>query len=423
MNTPTGAPTEDPRIINALPNELLLSVFKYALHRPLHLARLNQVCRRWQSIVDADDLWRIANHQAGVGPVQGPTQSQKSHFLHHAQTYRHVLDEYPIIRQSVTRLKSAYQTHIPSEWLAVQPMDLESYNRGPDILQVFRERTSASGVFKAAVESYDRESSPVRQVMLFYHLADYLPPGDVFGSRFTYSDAELISLLRPPFAAPFPHQMGAFVFTAREDHPEAVYLPLTFARGGRAKALHVLVDLGASRNGKYHGNVVESLIECGRFDVPFVVKAPSFALFLKDHVRQLEDGTLSVALYPAGLPPRINLFPTSGPGTSTAITDGIKVTASSLFAVDQSRPPSQHVYAYEISIEYLPVCTIASATLRTRHWVIEYEDGNAEEVSGPGVVGFFPTLSSTTAKFAYSSYCAATRGHCGDLVLPKCMSD
>ena len=151
---------------------------------------------------------------------------------------RHVIDSYPIIKQSIPRLKAAYQRLIPDEWLSVQPMSLESFDRGPDILYTFQQRGANSKLFQAAFDSYNQNSSPVRQVMLYYHLAEHLAPTGIFGSRSTYGDFEFVSLLRPPFAPVYPYQMGAFVFRAAGeggDDKDSVYLPLTFAKGRRSK--------------------------------------------------------------------------------------------------------------------------------------------------------------------------------------------
>lgn len=88
--------------------------------------------------------------------------------------------------------------------------------------------------------------------------------------------------------------------------------------------------------------------------------------------------------------------------TSTAITEGIRVSVQTGFLPDQSMP-NENRYAFRYTV------TIANegaetARLRSRHWIIT--DGNAkvEEVRGPGVVGYQPTLKPGEA-FEYTSGC------------------
>jgi ApaG protein len=86
--------------------------------------------------------------------------------------------------------------------------------------------------------------------------------------------------------------------------------------------------------------------------------------------------------------------------TSTAITEGIRVSVQTGFLPEQSTP-NENRYAFRYTV------TIANegaetARLRSRHWIIT--DGNAkvEEVRGPGVVGYQPTLKPGEA-FEYTS--------------------
>ena len=87
---------------------------------------------------------------------------------------------------------------------------------------------------------------------------------------------------------------------------------------------------------------------------------------------------------------------------SNAVTEGIRVSVQTGFLPEQSSP-AEGRYAFRYTV------TIANegneaARLRSRHWVIT--DGNAkvEEVRGPGVVGYQPTLKPGEA-FEYTSGC------------------
>ncbi len=88
--------------------------------------------------------------------------------------------------------------------------------------------------------------------------------------------------------------------------------------------------------------------------------------------------------------------------TSTATTDGIRVSVQSAYLREQSSPKdNRYAFRYTVVIANEGGET---ARLRSRHWIIT--DGNAkvEEVRGPGVVGYQPTLKPGEA-FEYTSGC------------------
>ncbi|TPX30467.1 hypothetical protein SmJEL517_g05977 [Synchytrium microbalum] len=406
--------------IDSLAPELLIGVFKYLTGKPRELGLIARVCRKWHDIIELDDLWRVVNR---ISEVEVDTETtEKASYEQHYRKYWHVLDEYPIIKSSIRGLRTQVQRLLPHmRWRPATRLDYNAYNQGPEILHVFARRQST--VLETAIASFDEQSSPIRQVMLFYHLSDFQPPPGVLGSRVTYNDAELVSFLNPPFAPTFPLQPGSHLYEI-EESPNVVgsYLPLTFAKGRRSKALHILVNVGTKEACKFNGHIVETPLIFGNIQVPMVFKAPSFAVFLKEYVASLEDGAFGVANYPEGIGPRINLFPTRGAGTSVAISHGLKVRASSVFVAEQWRPNGEHIYSYELSIEFIPEqCHIESPQLQRRRWNIEYDDGSVEPVEGPGVVGLFPIFTPSNRHFAYSSYCAAKVNDLGELVLPRCM--
>lgn len=65
--------------------------------------------------------------------------------------------------------------------------------------------------------------------------------------------------------------------------------------------------------------------------------------------------------------------------------------------------PGQHVYGFAYTITITNTGTVA-AQLISRHWVIHNSRGQAEEVSGLGVVGRQPLLQPGET-FQYSSGC------------------
>jgi ApaG protein len=88
--------------------------------------------------------------------------------------------------------------------------------------------------------------------------------------------------------------------------------------------------------------------------------------------------------------------------TSSALTEGIRVTVRSSYVADQSQPRAQRfVFAYSVRIENEG---LEPAQLRTRHWIITDGAGKVEEVRGPGVVGRQPLLRPGE-HFEYTSGC------------------
>lgn len=88
--------------------------------------------------------------------------------------------------------------------------------------------------------------------------------------------------------------------------------------------------------------------------------------------------------------------------TSTATTDGIRVSVKSQYLADQSVPQNKrYVFAYTVTIANEGA---EPAQLRTRHWIITDGNGKVEEVKGPGVVGQTPYLRPGE-QFEYTSGC------------------
>ncbi|MEZ4296205.1 MAG: Co2+/Mg2+ efflux protein ApaG [Polyangiaceae bacterium] len=87
---------------------------------------------------------------------------------------------------------------------------------------------------------------------------------------------------------------------------------------------------------------------------------------------------------------------------STAITEGIRVSVTTVYVASQSSPVEhRYVFAYTIRIANEGTET---AQLRTRHWIITHNSGKVEEVKGPGVVGQKPVLRPGE-HFEYTSGC------------------
>jgi len=88
--------------------------------------------------------------------------------------------------------------------------------------------------------------------------------------------------------------------------------------------------------------------------------------------------------------------------TSTAITDGIRVSVTSRYVAEQSVPRlKRFVWAYTVRIINEGT---HPAKLVSRHWVITDAAAKVEEIRGPGVVGEQPRLESGKT-FQYTSGC------------------
>jgi ApaG protein len=86
---------------------------------------------------------------------------------------------------------------------------------------------------------------------------------------------------------------------------------------------------------------------------------------------------------------------------STAVTHGIRVTVQSEYVPQQSRPAAgRYVFAYRVHLKN--ESHDGTVVLATRHWVIENQLGEVEEVRGPGVVGQHPRLAPGD-EYAYTS--------------------
>jgi ApaG protein len=94
--------------------------------------------------------------------------------------------------------------------------------------------------------------------------------------------------------------------------------------------------------------------------------------------------------------------PTVAESTSEATTQGIRVHVQSLYLPEQSSlREDRYVFAYTITISNE---SVATAQLRTRHWIITDGRGIIEEVRGDGVVGEQPRLNPGQS-FQYTSGC------------------
>lgn len=88
--------------------------------------------------------------------------------------------------------------------------------------------------------------------------------------------------------------------------------------------------------------------------------------------------------------------------TSEAVTQGVRVRVSSRYVPERSSPAEKRwFFAYTIRISNEGS---EAVQLLNRHWLITDEEGEVEEVRGPGVVGQQPLLQPGQS-FEYTSFC------------------
>jgi ApaG protein len=87
---------------------------------------------------------------------------------------------------------------------------------------------------------------------------------------------------------------------------------------------------------------------------------------------------------------------------SNTLTRGVRILVEPRYVPDQSEPEKQSwLFAYHVTIRNEGELTVQ---LKSRHWVITSGEGKVEEVRGPGVVGYQPTLKPGE-QFQYTSGC------------------
>lgn len=87
---------------------------------------------------------------------------------------------------------------------------------------------------------------------------------------------------------------------------------------------------------------------------------------------------------------------------SDTVTRGVRIVVRPQYVPEQSDvEEGRYLFAYHITIRNEGTDTVQ---LVSRHWVITNGQGHVEEVRGPGVVGYQPTLQPGQ-EFQYTSAC------------------
>ena len=138
--------------------------------------------------------------------------------------------------------------------------------------------------------------------------------------------------------------------------------------------------------------------------------------WFQEYAQRLHEGWYTVQDLHEGLPIAtrgICLFAENGPGVSVAVTRGVQVKVSTIYAAEVTRD-DQHTFAYSVRFRLLPKqhqqgdqpggAPVSQCQLNSRHWIIRNEDGEIEdEIRGEAVIGMFPHLHEGGGEFRYQS--------------------
>ncbi|GAV64314.1 DUF525 domain-containing protein [Cephalotus follicularis] len=143
-------------------------------------------------------------------------------------------------------------------------------------------------------------------------------------------------------------------------------------------------------------------------------------LWLEEHVRRLQNGIIRIR--DEGNIRSLSLFPEEPPLCSTAVTNGVRVRASAVFApelADLHNNSEKYFFAYSVRMSLVPEgCIIngiffSSCQLHWRHWTIRCNDV-VSNVHGEAVIGKFPLLQPGEKEFVYES-CAPLASTSGSI--------
>ncbi|OIT02365.1 PREDICTED: F-box protein SKIP16 [Nicotiana attenuata] len=144
-------------------------------------------------------------------------------------------------------------------------------------------------------------------------------------------------------------------------------------------------------------------------------------LWLEEHGRRLQNGMIKVRK--EGKVRSISLFPEEPPICSLAVTNGVKVRASSVFVPESSNlqdDSEKFLFAYSIRMSLSPEgckmngMTFSSCQLYWRRWIIRCNNRIVDDVNGEAVIGKFPLLRPGEEEFVYES-CTAQSSSPGSI--------
>ncbi|KAJ2742102.1 hypothetical protein GGI20_004714 [Coemansia sp. BCRC 34301] len=365
--------------VNKLPAELLVLIFERLLD-VRSICQCSEVCRRWRMLSGHDAVWnallsqhyvdtRTESDLVAESSVAIPAPRLKQVYAHWHQRYRGFIDSYTRIRRSVLRLEA---------WAG---------DNCPPLLQSLAPGLGWMGSESIPVRellNIVSDSPAMRDFLIAYHLHDgqrrqrrFLKFG-LFGSYDCYGEVCSLSWLSSRMLQVVP--MGQFKL-------------LVFAWCHTSRNyLGIVVDCPPAHSTLILHHVVQLQPQSYRF-----VDKGLFGDFFASYVDDLVSGCYDIH------DNVISMLPNRGPHTGTSISRGIRTTVSVMFCPDET--PAFRVYRYQISFEVLDFAELGfgSVQLKSRHWLIHYQDQSQTQSSGHGVVGEFPILSESSPYYRYCS--------------------
>ncbi|KAJ1672281.1 hypothetical protein GGF38_000159 [Coemansia sp. RSA 25] len=365
--------------VDRLPAELLVMVFERLLDIR-SICQCSEVSRRWRALTSHDAVWNamLSQHYVDTrlevdlmaeGSADIPAPRLKHVYAHWHQRYRGFIDSYARIRRSVLRLEA---------WAG---------DNCPPLLQSLAPGLGWMGSESMPVRellSVVSDSPAMRDFLIAYHLHDgqrrqrrFLEYG-LFGSYDCYGEVCSLSWLSSRMLQVI--SMGQFKL-------------LVFAWCHTSRNyLGIVVDCPPAHSSHILHHVVQLQPQSYRF-----VDKGLFGEFFTSYVDDLVSGRYDVH------DNIISMLPNRGPHTGTSISRGIRTTVSVMFCPDET--PAFRIYRYQISFEALDFAALgfSSVQLKSRHWLIHYQDQHQTQSSGHGVVGEFPLLSEASPYYRYCS--------------------
>ncbi|OQR84699.1 hypothetical protein ACHHYP_13036 [Achlya hypogyna] len=359
--------------------EVLHVIFEY-LDDYRDWVSASSVCQRWRQVATSNQLWLPLLRRYNITESDGDGGVMKV-FAAMAKKYPGALDEYAIVSRAVKHLQM------------VNPSVCATTENNMPYVQLFQASLTRPGLWQPTWHTSSREE---KMLMMLYHLFTDTAAVDMqlccaacFGFFVCYNDVYALHLKRrltvdvlPLYTQQFDTLVG-FAWAPGMD--EGLGLVLQGELAG-----HVVRYGKALRTAHRMGPIWMN-------DIPYQDLGP-FETWLSTFAANIQGGVRRVLrandeiLAPSG-------FLEVGPGVGSVTTHGINVHVSTLFLLNMAR------VAYRITFTFMrAACKYSSVQLVRRHWIFRYTNGQAAEVDGDGVVGFYPTLSATNPHFSYCSY-------------------
>ncbi|ORX88972.1 DUF525-domain-containing protein [Basidiobolus meristosporus CBS 931.73] len=347
--------------IQNLPADILTSIFKY-IHRPEELAACGLTCRALYQASTGDNLWLPHCKRAEITPqlFQPTPQTYQETYRLFRLTYSGYTEAFPKVKRCMQRLEKWLQKKAPQLFATLAPP------------------------LKWKTTLISAEVHFPKEFELWYHFHDgergYT--GGLFGVYHCY---------------------GIFCCL--------LWIPSTHLRTYKIWSLEIVIFGWCRYTGKslalvtscpkpLQPHLLHHVIEFDEITYKYHDKG-LFMDFIEEYVDNLEMGVFDLTAQK-----QILMFPNEGLGTSRAVTKGIEIRASAIFASESRRPYTQFIYRIRMNLLNAETLGYASCQLVSRYWLIRFQSGNVEEVEGEAVVGEYPLLSRSTPTFEYCSICA-----------------